>query len=119
MDKNTTIQTIDAKNQKLGRLAGEVASILMGKHDPSFDRSRVAQVKVQIVNASQLSFDERKLKTKQYTRYTGYPSGLRTESLKQVIARHGHTEVIRRAIYGMLPGNKLRARMMKNIYIEN
>lgn len=112
------IRVVDAKGKRVGRVASAVATYLMGKENVSFLRHEHAGYKVLIKNASSLDIPARKQKGKIYTRYTGYPSGLRHESMEQLIEKHGYGEVLRRAIYGMLPANKLRARMMKEITIE-
>ena len=112
------IKIVDAKGKKVGRIATAVATYLMGKEDVSFLRHEHAGQRVLIKNASKLDISVRKQKGKIYTRYTGYPSGLRRESMEQLIEKHGYGEVLRKAIYGMLPSNKLRARRMKEITIE-
>jgi large subunit ribosomal protein L13 len=110
--------TIDAKGKKLGRIASEAAHVLMGKDSPSFEKHIVADVTVKIVNSEELSITPKKASTKIYTHYTGYPGGLRKQTLEKVKADKGMEEVIRKAVYGMLPGNKLRAIMMKRLIIE-
>lgn len=115
----TDIHTIDATGKKLGRIASEVSKLLMGKNKPSFRRNAVALVKIQVINASQLAIDLPKLESKEYTRYTGYPGGLRKESLQRLIRRRGSKEALKRAVHGMLPSNKLRSIMMKNLYITD
>lgn len=112
------IKIVDAKGKKMGRVASAVATYLMGKEDVSFLRHEHTGHKVLIKNASQLDVSRRKQKNKIYTHYTGYPSGLRQKSMEQIIKKHGYGEILRKAIYGMLPANKLRARMMKEITIE-
>ncbi len=110
--------TIDAANKKLGRVASEAAAALLGKHSAEFVRNRVAAVRVEIVNASKAALGERKRVQKMYTRYSGYPGGLKTLSLDHVIAQKGYREVFKRAVYGMVPKNKLRARIMKNLSVK-
>lgn len=109
--------TIDATNKKLGRVATEAASILMGKNDPSFEKHTVSGNKVTITNASQADISEKKKAEKNYAKYSGYPGGLRFETLGDVIEKKGYEEAFRRAVYGMLPGNKLRAKIMKNLIV--
>jgi large subunit ribosomal protein L13 len=109
--------TIDAKDMKLGRVANKAAAFLMGKNLTNFARNVIPQVSVKIVNASKADIGEKKLTEKKYVRYTGYPGGLRAPIMRDVIAKKGHTEVFRLAVYGMLPPNKLRPRMMKNLII--
>ncbi|MEK7551964.1 MAG: 50S ribosomal protein L13 [Patescibacteria group bacterium] len=110
--------TIDAKNKKLGRLATEIAVILMGKNTPEFRRERIADAEVTVTNASKMDIDEKKLTTKKYVRYTGYPGGIRTEGMDNVVNRKGYKDVLKTAVYGMLPKNKLRAKMIKNLEVS-
>src|SRR3989344_2495877 len=100
--------TINADGKKLGRVASEAANILRGKHLTSFRRDRVAPVSVRIENASKLSIAPKKMRQKEYKRYSGYPGGLSFESLERLIARRGHEAALRHAIRGMLPPNRLR-----------
>ena len=58
-----------------------------------------------------------KFRSKKYTRYTGYPGGFKKETPEDVITKKGYTELFRRAVYGMLPTNKLRARLIKNLEV--
>jgi len=114
----TDTHTLDAAGKKLGRVATEAATILMGKHDPHFERHQEAVSQVHIVNASKLHLPEKKRVGKMYARYSGYPSGLKKETLAMVSKKHGYREVVRKAIYGMLPSNKLRARAMRRLTVE-
>ncbi|MDD2935292.1 MAG: 50S ribosomal protein L13 [Candidatus Pacebacteria bacterium] len=110
--------TIDAKGKKLGRIATEAATLLMGKNSPDFTRNTVADVKVNITNASKLDADAKKMDTKLYNRYTGFPGGLRTDKMLKIVEKKGMGEIIKKAVHGMLPSNKLRAIMMKNLIIN-
>jgi large subunit ribosomal protein L13 len=74
---------------------------------------------VTIDNASKLLIREPKKDQKTYTRYSGYPGGLKSATLREVIAKKGHTEVLRLAVKGMLPKNKLQSVRMKNLIINN
>jgi len=109
---------IDATNKKLGRLATEVAVLLMGKNTPDFAKNKVADIKLNITNASKMDIDEKKLTTKEYQRYSGFPGGLKRMKMSEVVAKKGFAEVLEKAVYGMLPANKLRAKLMKNLVIE-
>lgn len=109
---------IDAKGKKIGRVATEAAMVLMGKHAPSFERHLKGDATVRIVNAEELAITQKKADTKVYTRYTGHPGGLRKSTLKEVREKKGIQEVLKKAVYGMLPGNKLRAPRMKRLIIE-
>ncbi|OHA93297.1 MAG: 50S ribosomal protein L13 [Candidatus Zambryskibacteria bacterium RIFCSPHIGHO2_12_FULL_38_34] len=109
--------TIDAQNKKLGRVASEVAIILMGKNRVDFVRNAIPDVKVKISNAGKIFTTNKKMDDKIYKNYSGYPGGLRERSMKKVISDKGMKEVLRIAIKGMLPKNKLRDRMMQNLII--
>jgi len=109
---------IDAKGRVPGRVATEVAVILMGKDRTDFARNRIPEVEVEVVSSSQMSFTAKKLRDKLYPHYSGFPGGLKRESQEHVIKTKGAREVLRRAVYGMLPKNKLRPRMMKNLKIN-
>ncbi|XKT75017.1 MAG: uL13 family ribosomal protein [Patescibacteria group bacterium UBA2103] len=107
--------TIDATDRPIGRVATEAATYLMGKNMPDFTKHEVAPVSVTIENVEKLKISEKKRGQKEYQKYTGYPGGLRISSLQDLIDKKGYEEVMRKAIYGMLPGNKLRPRMMKRL----
>ena len=110
--------TIDATEKKIGRVASEAAVILMGKNEPTFEKHIAADIKLTIVNAGKISIDPRKLETMQYAMYSGYPGGLRFDSLEKVMDKKGIAEVLHRAIKGMIPNNKLRAVIMKNLTVK-
>lgn len=109
---------IDAKNKKLGRIASEAASILMGKNDAAYQRNKVIAVEVEIINTSKADISKDKKEGKKYVTYSGYPGGQKNESLSDLSARKGYTELFKRAVYGMLPSNKLRSKMMLNLKIS-
>ncbi len=109
---------IDAENKKIGRIATEAAVFLMGKNTPGFARNVAPQVTVEIKNASKASIHEKKRLQNTYSRYSGYPGGLKQPTMEQVIAKHGYRELFKEAVKGMLPKNKLRAKMMNNLKIS-
>lgn len=109
---------IDAKDKKIGRVAQEAASVLMGKNDPSFEKHTLADNKVIIENASLADIPEEKKEEVKYERYSGYPGGLKFESMKRLIEKKGFGEVFRYAVEGMLPKNKLAKKMMKNLIVK-
>jgi large subunit ribosomal protein L13 len=111
--------TIDAQNKKIGRVATEAAVFLMGKNLKTFARNIVPNAQVEILNTSKASIHEKKMTQKTYSRYSGYPGGLRQPTMEQVIERKGHRELFKEAIAGMLPKNKLRQKMMNNLTIKN
>jgi len=110
--------SIDAKGKKVGRIASQVAHILMGKNTTAFAKNIVSDVSVEIINASKVDFSNKKITGKVYKKYSGFPGGLREEQAKETIAKKGYREVIRRAVYGMLPINKLRNSRMKKLTIS-
>ena len=110
--------TIDATGKTIGRVASEAASVLRGKDTPQFAPHIVPDVTVTIENAALLKITEAKRDQKEYTRYSGYPGGLKYQTLRDLIAKKGYTEVLQKAVYGMLPGNKLRKPMMKHLIIN-
>jgi large subunit ribosomal protein L13 len=110
--------TIDATGKKIGRIATEAVSVLLGKNHANFVKNVAVNVKVSITNASKMSITEKKKNSKIYTKYSGYPAGLKRESLNNLIDKKGYGEALRKAVYGMLPSNKLRAKRMKNLVIS-
>ncbi len=119
MTTETKTYELSAKNRPLGRVASEAASILLGKRTVSAVKHAVPEVKVLITDAAKLSIGEKKRKQKTYTRYSGYPGGLKEETLARVLERKGHAEVLRRAVAGMLPKNRLHKGRMKRLTITD
>ncbi len=113
-----TKYTIDATGRSLGRVAQEAAVFLMGKNLVDYERHLIPNVFVNVINVSKIKNTQKKLKQKKYAHYSGYPGGLRYETMEQVISQKGYGEVMKRAVYGMLPTNKLRPLMMKNLIIQ-
>jgi large subunit ribosomal protein L13 len=110
--------TIDAQGKKMGRVASEAASILMGKNSVKYVRNAAPEVKVAIINTSKAAIDSKKKLDKEYVTFTGFRGGINTEKLGDLIARKGTTEAFKRAVYRMLPSNSLRKTMMKNLTIS-
>ncbi|OHA89539.1 MAG: 50S ribosomal protein L13 [Candidatus Zambryskibacteria bacterium RIFCSPHIGHO2_02_FULL_43_14] len=110
---------IDAKGRVPGRVATEVVMFLMGKNRADFARNKIPEIEVEVVSSSQMLLSAKKLKDKLYSHYSGFPGGLKRHSQEYVVATKGVREVLRRAVYGMLPKNKLRAQMMKNLKIND
>src|SRR5574340_385217 len=98
---------IDAQGQVLGRLATTVATLLVGKNKPYFVRHLDCGDFVTVKNAAKITVTGKKETTKKYTRYSGYPGGLKTTTLKKLRTEKPE-EVVRHAIIGMLPDNKLK-----------
>ena len=110
--------TIDATGRSIGRVASEAAVILRGKNSPAFERHLLPTTRVHITNAKALRISEKKAGEKIYTHYTGHPGGLRQVPLARVLAKKGYGEPLKKAIYGMLPNNKLRRQIMKHLTIS-
>jgi large subunit ribosomal protein L13 len=108
---------IDASGKKLGRLASEIASILLGKTSADFQKHEVADVKVNVINASKMDIDEKKAQTKTYRHYTGYPGGLREKTLEEVAVKKGYGEVLEKAVTGMIHNTRMKKEILKNLIV--
>lgn len=111
------VHTIDAEGKSIGRIASVAAKALAGKRSVAYARNLCSGAKVMIINASKVSIPSKKMKDKAYLRYSGYPSGQTKTTLEEMIAKKGFEEVFRKAVYGMIPDNKLAAKMMKNLTV--
>src|SRR3989344_7737083 len=109
--------TLDAENKRIGRVATQAAVYLMGKNLGSFAKNNIPDVTVEIKNTSKALVADTKKAQKTYSRYSGYPGGLRQPTMEQVIAKKGYSELFKSAVSGMLPKNKLRQKMMNNLII--
>ena len=109
---------IDGEGQVFGRLASQVASMLRGKHKPTFCTFQDNGDFVIVVNAERVRLTGEKWDKKIYYRHSGYPGGLKEQSARDLLAKRP-TELIRRAVQGMLPKNRLgRAQLRKlKIYV--
>jgi large subunit ribosomal protein L13 len=107
---------VDASGKTLGRLAARVAILLRGKHKPTFTPNVDTGDHVVIINAEKIHLTGDKMKTKTYTHHTGYPGGLKT-----VTAEHLHekqpTDLLTKAIKGMLPKNPLGKQMARKLKV--
>ena len=97
---------VDAEGQTLGRLATEVATYLLGKHKPQFSPHLDCGDNIVIINAAKVSVTGNKLEAKKYYRHSGHPGGIKETSLAELMARNP-TQVLEKAISGMLPKNRL------------
>ncbi|HUV45272.1 MAG TPA: 50S ribosomal protein L13 [Dehalococcoidales bacterium] len=107
---------VDAEDQILGKLATRIARLLMGKHKPLFSRNMDVGDSVVVINADKVRVTGNKEKQKMYYRHSGYPGGLKTTSLERMMQTHPN-RVIEHAVKGMLPKNRLQARMMKRLRV--
>ncbi len=108
---------IDATNRILGRLATEIALLLRGKDRAEFDPSRTLGDRVHVCNTDKLRVTGRKLMHKQYRSHSGYPGGLKEETLRSLMERDSR-KVILHAVRGMLPKNRLQQRRLRNLILE-
>lgn len=107
---------VDADGQVAGRLFTRIATVLRGKHKPSFTPHVDTGDYVIVINAEKIRFTGNKLDQKEYQRYSGYPGGRKVELAKDLIARRPQA-VIERGVKGMLPKTKLGRAMYKKLFV--
>ena len=107
---------VDAAGLRLGTLASRIALVLEGKHKPTYATHIDTGDHVIVLNAARIDVGRGKAEQKMYSRHSGYPGGLRQESLGELLARRPE-EVIRRAVKGMLPRNKLGVQQLRKLKI--
>ncbi|MEW5876318.1 MAG: 50S ribosomal protein L13 [Candidatus Zixiibacteriota bacterium] len=108
--------TVDVEGQVLGRCAAQIARVLRGKHKPLFTPHMDIGDFVIVLNADKVVTTADKEVTKTYFHYTGYPGGARYESLAKLRQRRPE-EIVRRAVWGMLPKNRLGRRLIKKLHV--
>ena len=106
--------TIDASGKVLGRIATQIAVLLRGKHKPDFAPYKDIGDFVIIKNADKVKITGKKLSQKVYRHYTGYPGGLKEIPMSKIFSKNPE-KVIKEAVFGMLPKNKLRAEQIKRL----
>jgi large subunit ribosomal protein L13 len=109
--------TIDATGKVLGRLAAEVAVLLRGKHKPNFVHHQDLGDFVVVKNIEKIKFTGKKFKNKKYYHHSGYLGGLKEISLEKLFKKNPG-RVLRMAVWGMLPKNKMRAKIIKRLKVE-
>ena len=107
---------INAEGKTLGRLASEIAKILKGKHKPIYSPHLDCGDYVIVINAEKIHVTGRKLDQKIYYRHSGYPGGLKSITLREQLAKHPE-RVIKAAVKGMLPKNRLGRKMLKKLKV--
>ncbi len=107
---------IDAEGQTVGRLATQIASVLKGKHKPTYTPNQPGGDFVVVVNADKVTFTGRKLDLKVYTRYTGYQGGLRETTAREMLDKHPE-RVLERAVWGMLPKTRMGRRLIRRLKV--
>ncbi len=110
--------TIDAKDKSFGRVASEAAINLRGKNSPDFKPNVAPEVKVKITNLSKIKLTGNKMKDKTYKRYSGYPGGLKTIKFKDEFEKRPE-QVFTKSVERMLPKNKLKKIIIKNLVFES
>ncbi len=107
---------VDADGQTLGRLATRVARLLTGKHKPTYATHIDTGDHVIVINADKVKVTGDKLESKVYYRHSGYPGGLREETLSHLLARRPE-EVVRRAVKGMVPHTRLGTQQLRKLKV--
>jgi large subunit ribosomal protein L13 len=107
---------VDATDETLGRLATRVARVLEGKHKPTYTPNLDTGDHVIVLNAGKVAVSRDKRESKVYVRHSGYPQGLKEETLGKLLERRPE-QVVRRAIKGMLPHNRLGAQQLRKLKI--
>ncbi|MBI3684800.1 50S ribosomal protein L13 [Candidatus Azambacteria bacterium] len=113
--RERTVYKIDANGKALGRLASEVAMLLRGKASADFQRHIDSKDIVHVFNVGEMKLTGDKLAQKKYYHYSGYPGGLKETKLEDVMEKDPG-DALYRAVYGMLPKNKLRPLAMKRLF---
>jgi large subunit ribosomal protein L13 len=107
---------VDANEAYLGRLATRIASLLLGKHKPTFTPGVEMGDYVVVINCERIRATGKKMEEKMYYHHSNYPGGLKSISLRQQLAKHPD-RVLKSAVWGMLPHNKMGRRLLKNLKI--
>lgn len=111
------VHQLDATGIPLGRLATQIATLLRGKHKPTFERHMDQGDTVVVINASKILLTGQKLEQKEYHWHTGYLGNLKTRTARYYMENRP-AELIERAVSGMLPKNRLRPEFMKRLTIH-
>ena len=107
---------VDAEGKHLGRLATEIVRVLRGKNKPQYTPHVDVGDFVVVVNADRIAVTGRKAEQRIYRRHSGYPGGMKETSYEQMLARKP-TEVLRKAVYGMMPKSRLARKQFKKLKI--
>ncbi|MGB1217369.1 MAG: 50S ribosomal protein L13 [Saprospiraceae bacterium] len=107
---------IDATNQTVGRLSSQIAIMLRGKHKPSFTPHVDCGDNIIVINAEKVRFTGNKMKQKIYQRYSGYMGGQSSKTAEQILASKP-TDILEKAVKGMLPKNRLGRVMFHNMFV--
>lgn len=108
---------VDVTGKRLGKIATQIAVLLKGKDKPSYTPNILNKDKIVVINTDNLDIEVKKSKGKMYHRYSGYPGGITSTSLRDLFEKDSR-QVLRKAVYGMLPKNKLRNKMLQNLELH-
>jgi len=118
MHMATTIKRERLTIESAGRIASEAARLLQGKHKPQYEPQNDHGDFVEIRNAAKMRITGKKAEQKKYYQYSGYPGGMRVTKLKEVLQKDP-ADAVRRAIWSMLPKNRLRKGRLKRLRVKN
>lgn len=107
---------VDAEGHNLGRLATQIAQLLIGKHKPNYTPGVMTGANVVVINAEKVDVFPTRLDKKIYYRHSNYPSGLKAVTLRDQLDQFPE-RVIEHAVWGMIPKNKLGRRIIKNLHV--
>lgn len=107
---------VDAEGQNLGRLATKIAHLLLGKHRPDYTPGVLMGANVVVINAEKVDVYPTRLDSKVYYHHTGYPGGIKDITLRHQLEKFPE-RVIEKAVWGMIPKNKLGHRIYKNLHV--
>lgn len=107
---------VDANDQNLGRLATQIATVLLGKHKPTFTPGQDTGDSVIVINCERVQVTGNKMEDKTYYHHSNYPSGIKAVTLRDQLKKHPD-RVIRSAVWGMLPHNKFGRQLIKKLKI--
>ncbi len=107
---------VDANDQTLGRLATQISTVMLGKHKPGFTPGVEMGDYVIVVNAAHITVTGNKMEDKMYHHHTGYPGGLKSINLRDLLAKHPE-RVIEKAVWGMLPHNRMGRHLMTKLRV--
>lgn len=109
---------IDAKGQNLGRLAVKISKVLMGKDKVTYTNNLFSGDNVIVINAKDVAISPKKVSSKMYYRYSGYPSGLTESSFEELMSKNPGV-VIKNAVKGMIPNTKMGKVIMSHLHVSN
>jgi large subunit ribosomal protein L13 len=115
-DRERLWYVVDAESKTLGRLATQIAEVLRGKRKPTYTPHVDVGDFVVVVNAEKVAVTGKKLEDKRYWRHSGYPGGIRSRTLGDMLEKRPE-EVIRKAVKGMLPRNRLARQQLRKLKV--